>query len=307
MVGHTFPLFLRFRGGKAVATGAGAMLGLAPVDRRDRVSCCGSCSGLVTRYVSVASMLSAVAFVLLAIVDRPAVADRSRSRCSAAGLVFWRHRANIAAAARRHRAPPQPAGAAVDERRCGRRCSPASIGRCSWRRWRLDEPRAGRGGGADRGLGALPLRPARDGGRVGGAAADGARPRGLRRGRGGGRRACTSVAPGDRVVLCWYAPCGECARCRDGPALDLPRTRAPTTSLMPDGGTRLRRLGGEPVRSYLAVGSFGRARGGAGVRRGAGAGRAAGGAGRADRLRRRHRRGRGARTRPPSSRARAWS
>jgi len=63
-------------------------------------------------------------------------------------------------------------------------------------------------------------------------------------------------APGDRVVLCWYAPCDECARCRAGRPWVCLNTRA-NSSLMPDGGTRLRRLGGEPVRSYLAVGSFG--------------------------------------------------
>ncbi|HWG82770.1 MAG TPA: alcohol dehydrogenase catalytic domain-containing protein, partial [Gaiellales bacterium] len=63
-------------------------------------------------------------------------------------------------------------------------------------------------------------------------------------------------APGDRVVLCWYAPCGECARCRAGRPWVCLNTRA-NSSLMPDGGTRLRRPGGEPVRSYLAVGSFG--------------------------------------------------
>jgi S-(hydroxymethyl)glutathione dehydrogenase / alcohol dehydrogenase len=63
-------------------------------------------------------------------------------------------------------------------------------------------------------------------------------------------------APGDRVVLCWYAPCGECSRCRSGRPWICVETRA-NSSLMPDGGTRLRRAGGEPVRSYLAVGSFG--------------------------------------------------
>src|SRR6476619_6559008 len=63
-------------------------------------------------------------------------------------------------------------------------------------------------------------------------------------------------APGDRAVLCWYAPCDECARCRAARPWVCLNTRA-NSSLMPYGGTRLRRLGGEPVRSYLAVGSFG--------------------------------------------------
>jgi glycerol-3-phosphate acyltransferase PlsY len=52
--------------------------------------------GLVTRYVSVASMLSAVAFVLLAIFTGqpwPIVVFT----LFGAGLVFWRHRTNIAA------------------------------------------------------------------------------------------------------------------------------------------------------------------------------------------------------------------
>ena len=52
--------------------------------------------GLVTRYVSVASMLSAVAFVLLAIFTGqpwPIVVFT----LFGAGLVFWRHRANIVA------------------------------------------------------------------------------------------------------------------------------------------------------------------------------------------------------------------
>jgi glycerol-3-phosphate acyltransferase PlsY len=95
VVGHTFPVFLRFRGGKAVATGAGAMLGLAP-GISVIVVILWIVLGLVTRYVSVASMLSAVAFVLLAIFTGqpwPIVVFT----LFGAGLVFWRHRTNIVA------------------------------------------------------------------------------------------------------------------------------------------------------------------------------------------------------------------
>jgi glycerol-3-phosphate acyltransferase PlsY len=95
VVGHTFPVFLGFRGGKAVATGAGAMLGLAP-GISVIVVILWILLGLVTRYVSVASMLSAVAFVLLAIFTGqpwPIVVFT----LFGAGLVFWRHRTNITA------------------------------------------------------------------------------------------------------------------------------------------------------------------------------------------------------------------
>ncbi len=63
-------------------------------------------------------------------------------------------------------------------------------------------------------------------------------------------------APGDRVVLCWYAPCGECVHCRSGRPWICTETRA-NDSVMPDGSTRLSRPGGEPVRAYLNVGSLG--------------------------------------------------
>ena len=63
------------------------------------------------------------------------------------------------------------------------------------------------------------------------------------------------VASGDRVVLSWFAHCGECARCREGRPWICLRSRA-NESLMADGGTRLRRPGGQAVRSYLAVGSL---------------------------------------------------
>jgi glycerol-3-phosphate acyltransferase PlsY len=95
VVGHTFSVFLGFRGGgKAVATGAGAMFGLAPAIAAG-VFVLWIVLGLVTRYVSVASMVSAVAFVVASVVTGepwPVVAFT----LFGAGVVFWRHRANIA-------------------------------------------------------------------------------------------------------------------------------------------------------------------------------------------------------------------
>ena len=94
VVGHTFPLFLGFRGGKAVATGAGAMLGLAPWIAV-AVIAFWIALGLITRYVSVASMLSAVAFMLASIVTGepwPVIAFT----VFGSAVVFWRHRGNLA-------------------------------------------------------------------------------------------------------------------------------------------------------------------------------------------------------------------
>ncbi len=63
------------------------------------------------------------------------------------------------------------------------------------------------------------------------------------------------VAPGDRVVLSWFASCGSCARCREQRPWICTRSRA-NESLMADGGTRLRACDGTAVRAYLAVGSL---------------------------------------------------
>jgi glycerol-3-phosphate acyltransferase PlsY len=94
VLGHAFPIFLRFRGGKAVATGAGAMFGLAP-EIATGVTILWLVVALVTRYVSVASMVAALAFVLSAILTGqpwPVVAFTVFGTC----VVFWRHRTNIA-------------------------------------------------------------------------------------------------------------------------------------------------------------------------------------------------------------------
>ena len=60
MLGHSFPVWLHFKGGKGVATSAGALFGLAPV-----AALVGAAIWILTfwltRYVSVASIAAAAA------------------------------------------------------------------------------------------------------------------------------------------------------------------------------------------------------------------------------------------------------
>jgi glycerol-3-phosphate acyltransferase PlsY len=95
MLGHTRSLFLGFRGGgKAVASGAGAMLALAP-EVTLPVAVVWIAVSLLTRYISVASIVSALALVagvLLSGQPWPIVAFA----VFGAAVVIWRHRSNIA-------------------------------------------------------------------------------------------------------------------------------------------------------------------------------------------------------------------
>lgn len=95
--GHVWPIFLRFRGGKAVATGMGGITGVDPL-----VAAGGGLAWLATflvgRYVSLASVLMALCLPLLA---GWSVHARGRdpiflfATLALALLVLWRHRANI--------------------------------------------------------------------------------------------------------------------------------------------------------------------------------------------------------------------
>jgi glycerol-3-phosphate acyltransferase PlsY len=105
MVGHIFPVWLEFRGGKGVATGAGVFLVLAPIALL--------CAGLVfvaivffTRYVSLGSMMAAAlipVFVWLHSVFVVPMADlRPLLLATVVGalLIIFAHRGNIERLAR---------------------------------------------------------------------------------------------------------------------------------------------------------------------------------------------------------------
>lgn len=98
-LGHLFPIYLRFRGGKGVATGAGvvAVLLPGPTIAAVVVWLAVLCA---TRYASLASLAGAAALCLFRLAMTPdpfgtASATLTGFCLVAAGLVFVRHRANI--------------------------------------------------------------------------------------------------------------------------------------------------------------------------------------------------------------------
>ena len=98
ILGHSFPIWLRFRGGKGVATSAGALLGLMPVAVLS-VFIVWLVLYKLTRYVSVASIGAAIAlpiFVYLYLrLGWVTGASLLLFSILIAGVVIWRHRSNI--------------------------------------------------------------------------------------------------------------------------------------------------------------------------------------------------------------------
>lgn len=95
VVGHCFPLYLRFHGGKGVATGCGAIVGVDPI-----VFVVSGVVWLVvlsvSRYVSLASMAMGVAFPIVAAFRIPDAPAFTAACALLTVLVLVRHRANIA-------------------------------------------------------------------------------------------------------------------------------------------------------------------------------------------------------------------
>jgi glycerol-3-phosphate acyltransferase PlsY len=95
VVGHVFPVFLGFRGGKGVATAAGAMLGLAPL----AVLAAAAVWALVTfgsGYVSLGSITAALALVPAVWFLHPDLRQLLPFFLALVLGIIWLHRANIA-------------------------------------------------------------------------------------------------------------------------------------------------------------------------------------------------------------------
>jgi acyl phosphate:glycerol-3-phosphate acyltransferase len=95
VVGHSFPIWLRFRGGKGVAAAAGACLGLVPLATLIAVLI-WIATFFIFRYVSLASIVAAVALALGALfLGYAADPILLTFTCLIAALIILRHRSNI--------------------------------------------------------------------------------------------------------------------------------------------------------------------------------------------------------------------
>ncbi len=103
ILGHMFTPFADFRGGKGVATGLGALLGVFPFLTLPALVCFGVwvVAAAITRYVSVASCLAALALPALVVafnwgrLREPGMQPFLIVTAAIAALVIARHRANI--------------------------------------------------------------------------------------------------------------------------------------------------------------------------------------------------------------------
>jgi glycerol-3-phosphate acyltransferase PlsY len=99
ILGHTFPVWLGFKGGKGVATSLGVLLAVMPAVATVAVLAVWAVVFAISRYVSLASILAALALPIT--VGALLALDELQGRaylafaCASAFLVVRRHRDNI--------------------------------------------------------------------------------------------------------------------------------------------------------------------------------------------------------------------
>ncbi len=102
IVGHTWPLFAGFKGGKGISPGWGAILVLSPIAAT--VTLVGLAVALMTRYVSLGSMIGAslgvIALIVLSFVDLSvafeyATIEYLAFAVPAVVLILYSHRENM--------------------------------------------------------------------------------------------------------------------------------------------------------------------------------------------------------------------
>ena len=98
VLGHLYPPWLKFKGGKGVATSAGALFALTPVATLVGVAIWIIVFWL-TRYVSLASMIAAGVLPIVILVVSSQDQNKRRplvySSACVATVVVWRHRSNL--------------------------------------------------------------------------------------------------------------------------------------------------------------------------------------------------------------------
>ena len=94
MLGHMFPIFYKFKGGKGVATSAVVVLMISPLT----FLVCFLCFVVIvagTKFVSLGSMIGMMIYPLILAAFAPQKGSAILCACAMAGLVVFMHRSNI--------------------------------------------------------------------------------------------------------------------------------------------------------------------------------------------------------------------
>ncbi|WP_068827665.1 glycerol-3-phosphate 1-O-acyltransferase PlsY [Pseudomonas sp. BMS12] len=91
VIGHLYPVYFRFRGGKGVATAAGMLLGLYPPAALLALAA-WALAFFLTRTSSLASLIATPLTLPLLAWQQPGAL---LPMCALTGLIVWRHRGNL--------------------------------------------------------------------------------------------------------------------------------------------------------------------------------------------------------------------